>query len=376
MFRLFMIAASLAILISPALNEATAQEQLPRLYMSASSVPSDAINPVGTTTPLHKVSLKALKTGNDITLNPDFQLDTSSIFKIPFGNYLYFSSQPLNEGFTVTGAIITPNNNRLQQMDLISVAGQKNAYSLVGHSPGVYFLDVVGQVGQVKGAYETMLQILPQLTPSVVPQVQPGISLVEKKTVVVHKDSNDGGHNGNEKSSNTCLFYPDSKPCHQKNGECPKGLVMNGNFGCFPDKECPDGLWRADDDESGACVPKPKEHEDGNGLKKYDSCPAGSANPGEGCELNGEQCGPDGCGTYSHGVCETCSDKKDEATTSVDVPAKVPADDSAEGVGEEDDGKSVATDDDDVGSSGDGGEESDGGEDVGSSGDGDEGGEQ
>ena len=167
MFRLSVIAASLSLLISPAVNEATAQEQLPRLYMSASSVPADALNPVGTTTLLHKVSLKALKTGNAITLNPDFQLDTSSIFKIPLGNKLQFSSQPLNEGFTVTGAIITPNNNRLQQMDLIPVAGQKNAYSLVGHSPGVYFLDVVGQAGQVKGAYETMLQILPQQTPPV-----------------------------------------------------------------------------------------------------------------------------------------------------------------------------------------------------------------
>ena len=135
---------------------------------------------------------------------------------------------------------------------------------------------------------------------------------MEKKTVVVHKDSRNGGRNGDKESSNTCLFYPDSEHCQQKNGECPKGHVMNGNFGCFPNKDCPDGLWRADDDESGACVPKPKENEDGHGLKKYHSCPAGSANPEEGCELNGEQCGPDGCGYYSHGVCETCSDKKGE----------------------------------------------------------------
>jgi hypothetical protein len=83
-------------------NEATAQEHLPRLYVSTLSVPPDALNPVSGTTLPHKVSLKALKTGNDITLNPDFQLDTSSIFKIPLGNNLYFSSQPLNEGFTVT----------------------------------------------------------------------------------------------------------------------------------------------------------------------------------------------------------------------------------------------------------------------------------
>ncbi len=42
-------------------------------------------------------------------------------------------------------------------------------------------------------------------------------------------------------------------------------------------------------------------------LKKYDSCPAGSANPEEGCLLEGYQCGPDGCGNYSDGACDDCS---------------------------------------------------------------------
>ena len=50
---------------------------------------------------------------------------------------------------------------------------------------------------------------------------------------------------------------------------------------------------------------------DGSGicLKKYDSCPAGSANPEEGCELNGYQWGPQGLGNYVHGICETCVPK-------------------------------------------------------------------
>lgn len=34
-----------------------------------------------------------------------------------------------------------------------------------------------------------------------------------------------------------------------------------------------------------------------------DSCPTGSANPEEGCESEGYQCGPDGCGNYIHGIC-------------------------------------------------------------------------
>ena len=39
------------------------------------------------------------------------------------------------------------------------------------------------------------------------------------------------------------------------------------------------------------------------------SCPAGSANPDEGCELEGYHCtsSDDGCGNYVHGVCETCT---------------------------------------------------------------------
>jgi hypothetical protein len=45
----------------------------------------------------------------------------------------------------------------------------------------------------------------------------------------------------------------------------------------------------------------------GNKLKKYDnSCPAGSANPEDGCELEGYHCTSGGCGNYVHGVCETC----------------------------------------------------------------------
>ena len=58
-------------------------------------------------------------------------------------------------------------------------------------------------------------------------------------------------------------------------------------------KSCPSGYERAKDG-SNIC------------LKKYDSCPAGSANPDEGCTLEGPQYGPEGYGYYAHGVCETC----------------------------------------------------------------------
>ena len=35
-------------------------------------------------------------------------------------------------------------------------------FSLAGHQPGVYILDVILESGNVQGAYETLLQIVPQ----------------------------------------------------------------------------------------------------------------------------------------------------------------------------------------------------------------------
>ena len=43
-----------------------------------------------------------------------------------------------------------------------------------------------------------------------------------------------------------------------------------------------------------------------------DSCPTGSANPEEGCESEGYQCGPDGCGNYIHGICQDCDQSSDD----------------------------------------------------------------
>jgi hypothetical protein len=79
-------------------------------------------------------------------------------------------------------------------------------------------------------------------------------------------------------------------------------------------KSCASGYERAKDG-SGIC------------LKKYDSCPAGSANPEEGCELNGYQCGSQGCGNYVHGICETCVPQGTSTSpiqSGLTVPATMP----------------------------------------------------
>jgi hypothetical protein len=78
-----------------------------------------------------------------------------------------------------------------------------------------------------------------------------------------------------------------------------KRVVSNGGGDSNGDrrdggKSCPSGHEKAKDG-SGIC------------LKRYDrGCPAGSANPKEGCTLEGYQPGPEGYGIYVHGVCETC----------------------------------------------------------------------
>jgi hypothetical protein len=61
-------------------------------------------------------------------------------------------------------------------------------------------------------------------------------------------------------------------------------------------------------------VTKSTEGDQDPPLKKYDECPAGRANPEEGCELEGWQDGPEGYGNYVHGVCETCDDERPERT--------------------------------------------------------------
>jgi hypothetical protein len=74
------------------------------------------------------------------------------------------------------------------------------------------------------------------------------------------------------------------------------------------DRDSEEKTRGADGDTTKACLSGYEMAKDGSNicLKKYDSCPAGSANPDDGCTLEGFQYGPDGYGYYSHGVCENC----------------------------------------------------------------------
>jgi hypothetical protein len=52
-----------------------------------------------------------------------------------------------------------------------------------------------------------------------------------------------------------CLFNPSLPKCAPVDGKCPPGFLMNENVQCFPDKPCPPGFAKLDEDETGTCYP-------------------------------------------------------------------------------------------------------------------------
>ena len=56
------------------------------------------------------------------------------------------------------------------------------------------------------------------------------------------------------KPDDDCLFKPSLYKCKPVNGKCPSGFGLNEDEQCFPDKPCPKGFERPDNDETGACL--------------------------------------------------------------------------------------------------------------------------
>jgi hypothetical protein len=102
------------------------------------------------------------------------------------------------------------------------------------------------------------------------------------------QDTHDGGKTGQTATVVQKIVKVSSNNVGSSKGNTQGAKELGGL-----DKSCPSGYESARDG-SGMCLPK------------YDDCPAGSANPEEGCTLEGFQYGPDGYGYYSHGACETC----------------------------------------------------------------------
>ena len=57
----------------------------------------------------------------------------------------------------------------------------------------------------------------------------------------------------------SCLFHHEQEICKpDQSGSCPSGFLLNGKGHCFPDKKCPPGFEKQDNDETGTCHPKVK----------------------------------------------------------------------------------------------------------------------
>ena len=69
-----------------------------------------------------------------------------------------------------------------------------------------------------------------------------------------------------------CLFNPSLNKCKAIDGSCPSGFGMNENGQCFPDKPCPKGFERHNEDETGTCYPV-KVQVDCSKNPKDPSCP-------------------------------------------------------------------------------------------------------
>jgi hypothetical protein len=52
-----------------------------------------------------------------------------------------------------------------------------------------------------------------------------------------------------------CLFNPALPKCAPVAGKCPPAFLMNEEEQCFPDKPCPSGFTKLDEDETGTCYP-------------------------------------------------------------------------------------------------------------------------
>jgi hypothetical protein len=54
----------------------------------------------------------------------------------------------------------------------------------------------------------------------------------------------------------SCLFHPEQEKCGpDQSGNCPSGFLLNGKGHCFPDKKCPKGFEKQNNDETGTCHP-------------------------------------------------------------------------------------------------------------------------
>lgn len=218
------------------------------LNVSASTPNVLFITTAGLTTP-KEMELKATNENGDTNSVSDFEITVNNIISIvEDGSVRVFAA---DNGIEFTKARTTDVNDRVQEIAISS----DGDLSFAGYNPGVYVLDVVVDDER---AYEAIVVIGIQTDQTVNKEItrinNKVVTDVEIKTVftfpkqkVLDKER-------------VCLFTPHHPICEPKDGECPDDWGMNEDGQCFPSQtKCPSSYWRADDDETGACVKIPKE---------------------------------------------------------------------------------------------------------------------
>jgi hypothetical protein len=232
-----------------------------------------------------QVGFKVFVTDDDVTRELDLkategqngQIDQVSGFAIKpesvvqinqNENLAIFTST--NEPDRVEKVKVTDQSGEL--IELTKVGG--NEWSLQGLGNGVYLLDVIVNIPEGgKGAYETVLVILaPNEQVKDTTQVIKQVVNVDTQIIFKDKDKN----KSKPDLRKICAFNPEDKRCtpDPKKG-CPPGFGTNEAGQCFPLGPCPSGYHRANDDETGRCVPEKdlKQCEDGSWAHKTDLCP-------------------------------------------------------------------------------------------------------
>jgi hypothetical protein len=232
-----------------------------------------------------QVGFKVFVTDDDVTRELDLkategqngQINQVSGFAIKPGSVVQINQNENLAVFTSTNepdriekVKVTDQTGEL--IELTKVGG--NEWSLQGLGNGVYLLDVIVNIPEGgKGAYETVLVILaPNEQVKDTTQVIKQVVKVDTQIIFKDKDKN----KSKPDLRKICAFNPEDKRCtpDPKKG-CPPGFGTNEAGQCFPLGPCPSGYHRANDDETGRCVPEKdlKQCEDGSWAHKTDLCP-------------------------------------------------------------------------------------------------------
>src|SRR5918995_914487 len=193
---------------------------------------------------VHTMKLKAVKENGEVRPVSGFAISIENVVSVERNGKVTVFSAPTSPTFT--SAKITDINDNTVDIPITDTG----VISFAGYREGVYTLDVIVED---RFAFECIVVIGPeegqqQIINKQITEVnqQTDVNIITKK---FEKGIN---------KERVCLFTPSHPICKPINGKCPPRWGMNEDGQCFPFyKECPRGYWRADDDESGACVPIP-----------------------------------------------------------------------------------------------------------------------